>query len=89
LLIDEKFNVSPETCKEFYDLITKHYDPSVETKISECVKYGYKKGHLAVVLEHNTPNNTVGLIWAETSDRLETKPPTPMAPLFRRRTRHM
>lgn len=89
LLIDEKFNVGPETCKEFYDLITKHYDPSVETKISKCVKYGYKKGHLAVVLEHNTPNNTVGLIWAETSDRLERKPVTPMAPLFRRRTRHM
>ncbi|HUW28851.1 MAG TPA: hypothetical protein VMV97_09585 [Sulfuriferula sp.] len=89
LLIDEKFNVSPETCKEFYDLITKHYDPSVETKTSKCVKYGYKEGLLSVVLEHNTPNNTVGLIWAETNDRIEPKPATPMTPLFRRRTRHM
>lgn len=89
ITIDEKFNISPTTCKEFYELIGKHYDPSVETDITGCVRYGYKQGNLAVVLEHNTPNNTVGLIWAETSDSIESKPATPMTPLFRRRTRHM
>lgn len=89
LTIDKKFNVSAVACKEFYDLVTKHYDPSVQTDISGCVKYGYKQGHLAVVLEHNTPNNTVGLIWAETMDSVKPKPATPMTPLFRRRTRHM
>lgn len=88
IIIEEKFNVSSATCKEFYELIGRHYDPSVETDISKCVKYGYKQGRLAVVLEHNTPNNTVGLIWAETSDRIEPKPATPMTPLFRRRARH-
>lgn len=88
IVIEEKFNVSPATCKEFYQLIGKHYDPSVETDISKCVKYGYKGGHLAVVLEHNTPNNTVGLVWAETRDHIEPSPATPMTPLFRRRTRH-
>ncbi|MHB1098203.1 MAG: phosphoribosyltransferase-like protein [Burkholderiales bacterium] len=88
IIIDEKFNVSSATCKEFYELVGKHYDPSVETDISKCVRYGYKQGHLAVVLEHNTPNNTVGLIWAETSDSIEPKPATPMTPLFRRRARH-
>ena len=89
LLIDEKFNVSTKTCKDFYELITRHYDPSVETKISKCVKYGYKQGHLAVVLEHNTPNNTVGIIWAESKGNIAPPSLTPMTPLFRRRTRHM
>jgi hypothetical protein len=88
LILDEKCNVSAADCKDFYNLLGKHYDKSVQTDISLCVQYGYKECELAVVLEHNTPNNSVALIWAETKEEDVTKTATPMSPLFRRRTRH-
>lgn len=90
LILDDKLNLSKDSNKEFYDLVTKHYDESVQTEISKCVRYGYKEGHLAVVFEHNTPNNSVGLIWAETKkeNAVKLSVATPMSPLFRRRTRH-
>jgi len=88
LILDEKCNVSAADCKDFYALLGRHYDPSVETDITGCVQYGYKKCELGVVLEHNTPNNSVSLIWAETSEENANTAETPMKPLFRRRTRH-
>jgi hypothetical protein len=44
---------------------------------------------LPLVLDHNTPNNSVALLWAETDggDRDGAKVPA-MRPLFRRRQRH-
>lgn len=88
-IIENGLNVSKDKCPEFYELLLKHYDKSVETDISKCVQFGYKEGHLAVVLEHNTPNNTVALIWAETKESEVASASTPMSPLFRRRTRHL
>ena len=88
-VIENQLNVSKDKCPEFYDLLIKHYDKSVETDISKCVQFGYKEGHLAVVLEHNTPNNTVALIWAETKESDVASASTPITPLFRRRTRHL
>jgi hypothetical protein len=87
-VIDGRFRVTQERAPEFYKLLLKHYDSTVETKITKCVKFGYKDCSLAVVLEHNTPNNSVGLLWAETQDTAEPVSITPMTPLFRRRTRH-
>lgn len=89
LIIDDKFNVTPQNSSAFYALIEKHYDDSVETKTTGCVKLGYKDCELGIVFEHNTPNNSVGLIWAETAEANLQKTNTPMTPLFRRRTRHV
>lgn len=86
-IINTRFNVSKESSEDFFDLLSRHYDPGVQTDISGNVMYGYKNCALPVVLEHNTPNNTVGLIWAE-SVKPTVAPSTPMKPLFRRRTRH-
>lgn len=86
IVLDESIKITSECHPDFYNLISNHYDTSVETKITGCVKYGYKQGSLPLVLEHNTPNNSLGIIWAESSD--VNGPNTPMAPLFRRRTRH-
>ncbi len=88
LVLDEKCNVSAADCQDFYALLGRHYDATVETDISGCVQYGYKQCELGVVLEHNTPNNSVSLIWAETSEGNVGKVATPMKPIFRRRTRH-
>jgi hypothetical protein len=88
-IIENALNVSKDKCPEFNELLINHYDKSVETDISKCVQFGYKEGRLAVVLEHNTPNNTVALIWAETKESDMGSASTPMSPLFRRRTRHL
>lgn len=83
--------------RAFLDLVDKYYDPSVEsrhTKVggTEDMRLGYGGCALPLVLDHNTPNNSIPLIWAET----EGKPAdggnaaTPaMRPLFRRRQRHV
>ena len=49
--------------------------------------YGYGACGLPVVLEHNTPNNSVPLLWAETEGDSE-KNVHAIRPLFRRRQRY-
>jgi hypothetical protein len=89
LVVDDRFNVTQPNCPDFYDLLGKHYDKSVQTETTGCVKYGYKECKLGIVFEHNTPNNSVGIIWAETAEADLEKTSTPMTSLFRRRTRHV
>jgi hypothetical protein len=76
-------------CDAFLALCDKYYDVDVETKstrVGGCdMKRGFAGGALPVVLEHNTPNNSLTLLWAETAGR---KGHT-MRPLFRRRQRHV
>lgn len=79
--------VTRDSNPDFFALLEKHYDPSVQTTISGVVKYGYKDCALPVVMEHNTPNNTVSLVWAESKEEV-VPPAITMRPLFRRRTRH-
>ena len=54
---------------------------------------GFADCALPLVLEHNTPNNSMALLWAETSERGGTgeanRDRHAMRPLFRRRQRHM
>lgn len=72
----------------FWPLAQKYYDASIESKHTEVggedVKLGFGGAALPLVLEHNTPNNSVALLWAETDG---TKG-APMRPLFHRRQRH-
>ncbi len=63
-----------------YQRLKEHCDEAGQTDM----KRGYADCALPVVLEHNTPNNAVSLLWAETDGRLGH----PMRPLFRRRDRH-
>lgn len=83
--------VSDMMAPEFLQLVNKYYDPAIETKHTlvgrtQDVKRGYAGCSLALVLEHNTPNNSLALLWAETAGG----PMTPaMRPLFRRRQRHV
>lgn len=89
LVLDDRFNVTHDNCPDFYELLERHYDESVQTDTTGCVKYGYKDCELGIVFEHNAPNNSVGLIWAETIEENLKNTTTPMTPLFRRRTRHV
>ena len=47
--------------------------------------FGFGECGLPLVLDHNTPNNSLALLWAETPGDGGKHP---MRPLFRRRQRH-
>lgn len=73
-------------------LCRKYYDPALEGKgkhggqsgVKEKM-FGYANCGLPVVLEHNTPNNSLALLWARTDS---PDSPHRMRPLFYRRERH-
>lgn len=74
-------------------LVEKYYSPDIETDhntagggATKDIKWGYKECGLTLVLEHNTPNNSLPLIWAF-SDGVGGG--RAMRPLFRRRQRHV
>lgn len=72
-------------CDHYYDdhlyqRLKKHCDEAGQADM----RRGYANCALPVVLEHNTPNNAISLLWAETTGR----DGHPMRPLFRRRDRH-
>lgn len=79
---------------DFVPLTNIYYDPILRTKHTDIggakhLGLGYGACALPVVLEHNTPNNSVALLWAETDGGMrEHSIAPPMRPLFRRRHRH-
>ena len=79
---------------DFIALTQKYYNPRIRTRHTDIggsrhLGLGYGGSALPVVLEHNTPNNSVALLWAETDGgRHGAVTTTPMRPLFRRRERH-
>ena len=80
---------------EFIRLTKIYYDPIIQTKHTEIggvshLGLGYGACALPLVLEHNTPNNAIALLWAETDggDRGNIQAPA-MRALFRRRQRHL
>jgi hypothetical protein len=87
LVIVQKFpetqRVTRGTLPEFDALIDGYYDSENETTSTALggtnLKYGFAGGAMPLVLSHNTPNNSLGLLWAEGPN---------MRPLFPRVTRH-
>jgi hypothetical protein len=79
----ESQRIIRETIPDFDLLIDFYYDPENETTSTRLggtdLKYGFAGGGLPLILSHNTPNNSIGLLWAEGSK---------MRPLFPRVTRH-
>lgn len=75
-------------------LLQRYYDSNVHAmsrsfKVggSKDARYGFADCGLPLVIEHNTPNNSLALIWAE-SETVAATGEHPMRPLFRRRQRH-
>lgn len=72
-------------CGRYYDhdlfkRLEKHCREAGQTDM----RYGYADCALPLILEHNTPNNSIPLLWAET----EGGEGEPMRSLFLRRDRH-
>ena len=70
------------------ELIKDWYDKEIQdSHKGEDIWYGYKQCGLPLILDHNTPNNSIALLWAaspesSTSSKL-------MRPLFPRKQRHI
>lgn len=80
IVIDDQCDAAELTA-----LIKAHYDPGIEDEhTGKMIWYGYKQCGLPLVLEHNTPNNSVALLWAESQKDAAPR----MKPLFTRRKRH-
>ena len=83
-----------ERHNDFLELTRTYYDPVIRTKHTDVggvthLGLGYGGCALPLVLEHNTPNNSVALLWAETNGGIRDDVSAPaMQPLFRRRQRH-
>ena len=88
-------NADPIRHDDFIKLTRIYYDPKIQTKHTDIggvthLGLGYSGCALPLVLEHNTPNNAVALLWAETDGGDRDGIPAPaMRPLFRRRQRHL
>ncbi len=92
---DLPINAVPGRHDAFIELTDTYYDPKIRTKHTDIgdethLGLGYGGCALPLVLEHNTPNNALALLWAESDggDRDGTLAPA-MRPLFRRRHRHV
>ncbi|MBV6445729.1 MAG: hypothetical protein IFNCLDLE_02014 [Ignavibacteriaceae bacterium] len=78
--------------QELVSLISEFYDESIQsthttTHTSDNISYGYRQCGLPLVLDHNTPNNSVALLWAKSKD--SSVSPQKMRPLFHRKERHI
>ena len=86
---------SNDRVDDFVELTNKYYDPVIRTTHTDVggvyhLGLGYGGCALPLVLEHNTPNNSVALLWAETSGGNRSGDQVlAMRPLFRRRERHV
>jgi hypothetical protein len=85
----------PDKYAAFIALTRRYYDPILRTIHTDVGKVshlglGYGGCGLPLVLDHNTPNNSVALLWAETEggQRADGVVAPAMRPLFRRRQRH-
>lgn len=81
-LLNGQHRVTDSTDAEFCTLLDKYYDPAIEDAAKQVggtsSKYGFAACALPLILPHNTPNNSVSLLWA----------PPPMESLFPRFERH-
>ena len=74
-----------DICKRYYDHgLFKRLEQHCLQNGQKDMKLGYADCALPVVLDHNTPNNSIPLLWAETNGG----PGHNMRPLFYRRDRH-
>lgn len=79
----------PELQNTIVPLVEKFYDPTIQNKHTdlggEDIRYGFGSCGLPLILEHNTPNNSLAILWAESREENDYHN---MRPLFVRRQRH-
>jgi hypothetical protein len=93
MILKQEINILEATEHPFAKLCKKYYNQAIEGLAGEHAlesgikskMFGYANCGLPVVFEHNTPNNSLPLLWADiVGDSVNHN----MRPLFRRRERH-
>ena len=75
-----------DLCERYYDhALFKRLEKHCRQAGQENMKLGYADCALPIVMDHNTPNNSIPLLWAETEGKEGAHA---MLPLFHRRDRH-
>ncbi|RWY84722.1 hypothetical protein EHI44_18605 [Rhizobium leguminosarum] len=93
LLLPESLPLSQASDPEMLALGTKYYDHELFNRLEKhcrengqtSMELGYANCALPIVLEHNSPNNSIPLLWADTHGKNGAHP---MRSLFHRRDRH-
>tara|TARA_R110002094_G_scaffold19562_8_gene31133 strand:+ start:1579 stop:2775 length:1197 start_codon:yes stop_codon:yes gene_type:complete len=92
MLLPQEIAITSKSRDPFAELCKKYYDTALEGKGKHGGQsgitnkmFGYASCGLPIVLEHNTPNNSLALLWARTQADNEEHS---MRPLFCRRERH-
>ncbi len=82
--------VAATSHEELAALLERRYDPGIETShTGPNIALGYKQCGLPLVLDHNTPNNSVATLWARSDPKAKRDDnDNHMSPLFPRRQRH-
>jgi len=94
MVIPRRSNIDPATDAAIVELTKRYYNPSIQTVHTDKggekhLGLGYAGCALPLVLDHNTPNNSLAILWAECEARVVAGVQQPeMRPLFRRRQRH-
>jgi len=70
-------------------ILTDYYDKDIEDDhTGEDIWFGYRQSGLPLILDHNTPNNSLALLWASSESPGTAAKVHEMKPLFIRRKRH-
>lgn len=69
------------------DLAERYYDDTLTDAIKGRVPLGYANCALPVVLSHNTPNNSISLLWADTTDEPKGQSRRALFPRYERHHR--
>jgi hypothetical protein len=89
MLLDDEFTIGASSPDPFVSLLDKYYDDSFVNehvrKGGHDAKFGFGACGLPLILEHNTPNNAIAILWVETEGNDGKHA---MRPLFPRRQRH-
>jgi hypothetical protein len=90
MVLPRDLPITAEQYGDFLKLVETYYDDSIETKHlkkgGDNARLGFGHCALPLVLDHNTPNNSIALLWAES---VGGPGKHAMRPLFRRRQRHL
>jgi hypothetical protein len=86
-ILPSDIKLTPTNSADFGRLVENHYNKNIETDSTRVggtddIKYGYGYCGLPLILEHNTPNNSLPILWADVDEE------PAMRPLFRRRQRY-
>jgi hypothetical protein len=73
-----------ETNQEMAELCREYVDPCTEDEHKGLVPVGYSECALPLVLAHNTPNNSICLLWMDTRDRPDGKQRCALFPRYER-----